>query len=39
MDFLDLLKSAGGNDSIGELVGGGDGFGLDDVLGMARKFF
>lgn len=32
------------NDLLGELMGGalaggGDGFGIDDVLGMARKFF
>ena len=36
-------SSAGGLGPLGDLLGGGkdsnDGFGLDDVLGMARKFF
>lgn len=29
----------GGLGPLGDLIGGGDGFGLDDVLGLARKFF
>jgi len=29
----------GGLGPLGDLLGGSDGFGLDDVLGMARKFF
>lgn len=42
MDFLDLLKQSGGESSLGSLAGrlnGGDGFGLDDVLGLAKKLF
>jgi len=50
MDFLDLLKSAGGEDlgsslskgglgPLGDLLGGGDRFGLDDVMSLAKKFF
>lgn len=31
--------SAGGLGPLGDLLGGGDGFGLDDVVGLARKFF
>ena len=31
--------SKGGLGPLGDLLGGGDGFGLDDVLGMAKKFF
>lgn len=33
----DLGDSAGG--LLGSLLGGGDGFGVDDVLGLAKKFF
>lgn len=37
----DLGSSAksGGLGPLGDLLGGGDGFGLDDVVGLARKFF
>jgi len=37
----DLGKSvkSGGLGPLGDLIGGGDGFGLDDVLGMAKKLF
>jgi len=31
--------SAGGLGPLGDLIGGGDGFGLDDVMGLAKKFF
>jgi hypothetical protein len=31
--------SQGGLGPLGDLIGGGDGFGLDDVLGLAKKFF
>ncbi len=36
---LGTSASAGGLGPLGDLLGGGDGFGLDDVLGLARKFF
>jgi hypothetical protein len=29
----------GGLGPLGDILGGGDGFGLDDVLGLAKKFF
>ena len=37
----DIGKSAksGGLGPLGDLLGGGDGFGVDDVLGLAKKFF
>jgi len=31
--------SKGGLGPLGDILGGGDGFGLDDVLGLAKKFF
>jgi len=31
--------SKGGLGPLADLIGGGDGFGLDDVLGLAKKFF
>jgi hypothetical protein len=31
--------SKGGLGPLGDLLGGGDGFGLDDVMGLAKKFF
>lgn len=36
----DLGQSVGegGLGPLGDLIGGGDGFGLDDVLGLAKKF-
>ena len=36
---LGSSESSGGLGPLGDLIGGGDGFGLDDVLGLARKFF
>ena len=36
---LGTSAGAGGLGPLGDLLGGGDGFGLDDVLGLARKFF
>ena len=36
---LGSSASAGGLGPLGDLIGGGDGFGLDDVMGLARKFF
>ena len=36
---LGTSASAGGLGPLGDLLGGSDGFGLDDVLGMAKKFF
>ncbi|MDH3337757.1 MAG: DUF937 domain-containing protein [Gammaproteobacteria bacterium] len=36
---LGSSASEGGLGPLGDLIGGGDGFGLDDVMGLARKFF
>ncbi len=36
---LGSSASQGGLGPLGDLLGGGDGFGLDDVLGLAKKFF
>ena len=36
---LGSSAKSGGLGPLGDLLGGGDGFGLDDVLGMAKKLF
>lgn len=36
---LGSSASEGGLGPLGDLIGGGDGFGLDDVMGLAKKFF
>jgi hypothetical protein len=36
---LGTSRNEGGLGPLGDLIGGGDGFGLDDVLGLAKKFF
>lgn len=36
---LDTTAKSGGLGPLSDLIGGGDGFGLDDVVGLARKFF
>jgi len=36
---LGSSRDKGGLGPLGDLLGGGDGFGLDDVLGLAKKFF
>ena len=35
----DIGSASGGLGPLGSLLGGGDGFGLDDVLNLARRFF
>lgn len=35
---LGSTLSKGGLGPLGDLIGGGDGFGLDDVMGLAKKF-
>lgn len=36
---LEPAQGSSGLGPLGDLLGGGDGFGMDDVLGLAKKFF